>query len=1418
MRKINLATIFYLIPFLLLGIEELRFEHIDNKNGLSHNTVRYITQDSRGLIWIASMNGLDRYDGHKFISIYPEFSPLSLSENNIRRMIEDNHGLLWVQTSSRFINCYDLRKEAFIDYTGTNEARQYRGMKVVSNGDVWLWGTEHGACHVKHHADGISSLHYDRKNIGTNVISFVLEDSSGKIWMGTDRGLSHIENGVPRFHDEELGNYNYHSAFELEDRICFFTHDQKIITYDKNKGHFLPVIDYSQQHARFWINETAALDEHKIVITGKSASLLFDASTSEVSDAAPFFNGENIKDAYTRLDNKGNAWIFNKSGNIWRYDNVTGLFEKFNLIPEPILTIIDHERYDIFIDSKEVTWISTYGNGLFGIERDGQINHYTSDNSDLRTNYLLFVTEDRTGNIWVGTENAGITKISFTEYHDKVFIPEPLRTVSWEETIRSTYEDSNGNLWVGTKNGDVYLYDEAWNRKEVFSGKQKGVYAINADQEGNIWIGTKGDGLRIFPKNGEPGNPNWAYLLSADTNAGENNIYAILRDTKGRMWIGTFGNGLFLCEWESGQLKTKAFPAISKIQKQVRCFLQDSAGRIWAGGENGAVLFQPDSLLGNDEAFEWYYFDRNNPESLNNNIVKTVFEDHQQQIWLGTSGGGLNLAVENKVSGKFTFKHYSSENGLTNNIVQAILQDDNHFLWISTESGLSKFNPDEDLFENFNFTDTWNSDYFLESVALKRKTGELLFGNYNGVYVIDPLSFEKSSYTDPVLLTGLIINGIPVGPNSPESPLKESITKTRKIRLKHNQNSFGLEFSSLNYQDIHSNRYTYILENYDREWNPVTSFNMGSYKNIPPGKYLFRVKNVNNPYTMDSTETRLEIIVAPPFWKSPQAFVIYVILSFLLAWIAFRTVVKMNRLNNQIVIEKELTEYRLRFFTNISHEFRTPLTIIQGSIENMYEMQLSPLVKKQVHTLERSASKLMRLIDQLLEFRKLQNNQMDLQLEHTECVAFSRGIHDMFNETARRKQIDFQFESNKEERVLLLDREKIEKIIFNLLSNAFKHTPEKGKVKMELLFDEDKMNFTLKVSDSGIGIPPEKQHLLFVRFKQIHYTASGIGIGLHLTSELAKAHKGEIVYGESEWGGASFTVTIPMSDQTYTGEQIVQPGTSTNPSTIATLPDEEVPIGDNAVSGKKHAVLLIEDDEEVRLFLEDQLSKFFAVTSAGDGSAGWEMAVEQQPDLIVCDVMMPEMDGFEVTRRIRSDFQSSHIPIILLTALSSDEHQLEGINAGADAYIIKPFSTKYLISRIKKLVEQRERLQYKFAHEPGMVPPATSTSDKDAAFIEKIHAIIEKHLGNSEFSVDDFAKEAHMGRTIFYKKIKGITNYSPNEYLRIIRLKKAAGLLKETVLNISEIAYEVGFNDPDYFSKCFKEQFGITPKKFRSGA
>lgn len=1420
MKKIYLSLwLIYISTVYTYAIEGLRFESITNKDGLSHNTVRSMMQDSRGFMWISTINGLNRFDGHQYTSMHPEFKAPSLAENNIRQTFEDQHGRIWIQSTSRFVNCYDTNIEAFEDYNGKNEAGNYHHIKVMPDGNVWLWGLDDGACYIRYKDNTIHPQLYGIDNIGTNVITFVLEDTSGQVWLGTDKGLVQLINGIPKYCNTEGRTYSYQSVIELHDRIYFFTYNNVILVFDKLRNIFLPVIRFTERES-LKINNTFALDEKYILIASKQNTLILDTENAKVISAKTFLNNEEVYNSSICFDNKGNGWLYNKTGNIWQYQKESGLFRKYNLIPESILSVIDSERYDIFYDSRGIAWITTFGNGLFAIEKNGHLSHYTTVNSGLKTNYLLSVREDRMGDIWIGTENAGIVKISLTQYNNVVFLPDPSKTDYADRTIRSIFEDpATGDIWIGTKSGDVYLFDSELRKKEVFPLRQGVPYTITSDTTGNIWIGTKGNGLLVVPKVKRSLRECYTHLLSDDHKTRANNIYTIFRDHKGRMWVGTFGNGLYRYEFTNGKFHGTRFPVISQKQKQIRCMIQDHTGNIWMGGESGVAVFHPDSLLRDETQFQWFHFDKDNPHSLNNNIVKTIIEDSQHRIWIGTSGGGLNLAVRNKQTGNVEFKHYTSEEGLVNNMVQAMLKDDNHNLWISTESGISTFNPENMMFENYNFLDAWESDLFCEAAAFKRKNGELLFGSFNGMYILNPSSFDVRTVALPIMLTGLSVNGIPVSPNTPDSPLSESITRTKSIRLKNGQNSFSIEFSSLNFQSSHSNRYTYILENYDNDWNPVTQYNIATYKNIPAGKYTLKVKNANNAQA-DQVSTDLEIIVVPPFWKSTKALIIYIVLLVITIYFTMKLIIKMNRLHNEVEVEKQLTEYRLRFFTNISHEFRTPLTIIRGSIENMALVKpLPPVMKKHIQTLDKSSSRLMRLIDQLLEFRKMQNDQMDLRLEDMEVVNFLHGIYELFQESAEKKQINFTFSSDKESKIMLLDHSKLEKIVFNLLSNAFKHTPEKGNISVNLNIDESSERITLKVSDSGIGIPPEKRDLLFMRFKQINYSLSGIGIGLHLSAELTRIHKGEIGYNDSEWGGACFSVSLPTNPEIYDPKDIIKiQEVILNDMPVIEIDEHHTPkekAKENERQSKKYKILLIEDDEEIRSFLEDQLNDIFTVSTASNGLIGWESAIHEEPNLIVCDVMMPEMDGFEVTRKLKSDFQTSHIPIILLTAHSSIEHQLEGINAGADAYIIKPFSTAYLISRITKLIEQREKLQYKFAHEPGMIPTTICTTNKDSEFITKIHAIIEKHIDDADFSIDDFARAVHMGRTIFYKKIKGITNYSPNEYLRIVRLKKATELLKATELNVSEIAYQVGFNDPDYFSKCFREQFGMRPTQFR---
>lgn len=1393
-----------------------RIQNITTREGLSQNTIRCLKQDTRGFIWIGTLNGLDRYDGTEFVVMLPKYgTSTSLSDNRIKSIHEDKYGYMWVQTNIDNINCYDTRLERFIPYHSFSI--NHTDILISNTGDVWLWGSNSGCLRIIHKENNLITNHFGKDKLGSDVVNFVFEGSDKTFWIGTNNKLFSYNNNklITR-----AQNADFHSAVETKEGICFFTNSNKIIILDKETKKPKKELKIHIGDERSKLNNVTLLSTNIILITSKAETYIFDLKSMEVMLANTFFDGKILRNAFTYFDNRNNLWIYNKTGSIWQYNKNSNTFNEIKLIPPSILSFIDLERYSIYHDSRNIIWITTYGNGLFALNQNTgetiHIKHEKNQTSGLRTNFLLSIIEDSSGEIWVGTEYAGISKLSLIINKNKIFFPEGEESNDGDKIIRLIHEDEQENIWLGTKNGNLYIYDKDQNKlvKHVIAGGMP--YALAEDTARNKWVGTKGKGLLVFKQNIFDKFQVYTTSPNDATSISNNNIYAVSKDSKGRMWLGTFGSGLLLAERKKENLTFRKFPELRKQQNRIRSIMQDKSGLIWIGGNSGVTVFNPDELIMNDSLFTSFHFDSKNAKSISNNEVKVIYEDSEGRIWLGTSGGGINLVMrEGKIENTW-FKHFTSEDGLINNIVQGIQEDDNGNLWISTESGISKFDIKSSRFENYNFSDNWEGDLFCESASFKRKKGDILFGSYNGMYIIKPDSMTIKDNSPNVLITSLKINGNKVYPGDPGSPLSKAISLTKRIVLQYHQNSFNLQFASLDFRNPAANSFTYILEGYEKTWNPVTRHHVATYRNIPAGTYIFRVKGGNSLGIWNQNETTLEIKVIPPLWRSAQAILVYMAILILIGFIAIRTIFKINDLNTAVKIEQQLTEYKLHFFTNISHEFRTPLTIIRGTIENLLSQKNIPSdAAKQIGFLEKSSSRLLRLINQLLEFRRLQNDRMELTLEQTEIVAFFKDIFSTFEEPATRKNIAFNFKSNQPSWDMPIDQSMMDKVAYNLLSNAFKFTPENGIIDLKLKIDLQNDRLSFIVSDNGIGVPKEKQSLLFVRFKQINPSSTGTGIGLHLTSELVKAHQGEIKYEESVSGGASFIVNIPLSSKAYENKvKIVDEDNIILERESLNIPERDVFKQRNLQALKKNKLLIIEDDPEISEFLNEQLSEYFQVTTAKNGLIGLEKCIGNQPDLIICDAMMPEMNGFEVTQRLKSEFSTCHIPVIMLTAYASIEHQLLGIEAGADSYITKPFSIRYLLTRIIKLIEQREKLQQKFVKEPGLIQMPVYTVDKDNIFMKKIHEIIEENIENAEFSIETFAASVGMGRTAFFKKIKGLTGFTPNEYMRVLRMKKAAELLTSTTLNVSEVAYKTGINNPFYFSKCFKEQFGVTPSEF----
>lgn len=1422
MKKPIHIIICSLLCLCTLYAKDVNFSQISSTNGLSQNTVRAIATDKNGFVWAGTLDGLNRYDGYNIRSYQLKTGDVnSLGDHRIRDLFAAANGELWVRTYRNEFSCYNPVTDTFTHIRdAAGNLVTYEKFYETTTGDIWLWGR--GAMRLRKEG----GRNWDQAVYLTagEICNFLIEDSAGSIWIGTKNGLTRIAGDNPA----ETYYSNKHcftQAVELNGNIYFSTLNSELFIYDIEQNSFREVVaafeDALINIFRFSPQELLVFSESQGIWIYNIPANTF--RRSELNSDRQF----STSTARIVYDKKGGVWFYNQLGILWHCSGDEGRIRKKYLIPEERIQVTDSDLHSFSIDavladSKGLYWVITYGYGLFCYDpKDDSWTNYTNqpDPNSLPSNYLLSLTEDGYGNLWIGSEYAGLIRMVKNPEYIELLRPEKGSLIGKTNNVRTICEDSRGNIWLGLKNGSLYVYNSSLSEGKCI-GEDLNPYSLVEDNQGRMWVGTKNSGLYLFDIQTFRETTHYRHSDNDPASLLNNVIFHIIKDKEGRMWIASFElGGISLAEENDRGITFRHFITNAGNRSMVRYLFQDEKGRIWAGTSDGLIRFDPDELIRNPEAYVCYTMNLSQPHTISSNDIKTIYQDTEGVVWIGTAGGGLNKYVEAADGKPEQFISFTVNEGMPDNYVLGILEHGND-LWLSSESGLSRFNKMTYSIVTYQFAQKSYGNIFNEGAQFKRADGTMLWGNLDGLMLFNPGKFNPDTNTPPVLLTGMQIDGVDWSHIDP-LPSDKSITYTDQLKLNYRQNVFTLEFASLNLRNPDKNQYTYILENYDRAWSTPSHTNEVTYKNLAPGKYTFMVKGSNSYGIWNDEITSLAITITPPFWKSWVAYLIYFIGILLMLYIAFRLIIKFNRLNNAVEIEKQFTNHKLRFFTNISHEFRTPLTLIQGAVENMNELAgMPPAAKKQLKVLNRNSVNLRRLIDQLLEFRKLQNDVLKLDLEELDIIAFSHDIYSGFQELAIQKSIDYQFVTPMESLSLYVDRKKVDKVLYNLLSNAFKFTPQGGTIELALSSDDKEQKCIISVKDSGVGVPKEKQHLLFSRFTQINFSDSGTGVGLSLVKEFVDVHKGKVYFEDNPEGGAIFHVELSTDKETYTGENFLMsqaqpaaikdiPVTKEDPDNDATDVDHEILAG--------YRLLIIDDNDDIRDFLLDAFRGNLIVDTAINGREGLEKAIETNPDLIICDVMMPEMDGFEVTRQLKSEFQTCHIPIILLTAHSSIEHQLEGIDSGADAYITKPFSLKYVQKRVMKLIEQRELLKKRFSKEFVIDGNLINTTDRDKQFFEKIEQILDANYADSNFTIDHFVELSGTRRTIFFKKVKGITGFSPNELIKMKRLNRSAALLKQGELTVSEISYQVGFEDPYYFSKCFKAHFNCTPTAYRRG-
>lgn len=1394
---------------------EIRSERITITDGLANNTVRCFMQDSKGFIWMGTLNGLNRYDGNSFLSYYPSNEDdISLASRNIHNIEEDRNGFLWIYSPSEQYSCFDLKHARFVDFTGNREMYQKYSKKLIAqNGEVWLWHYGNGARRVTYTNDNFKSVVYkkEKENLPDNNAVFISEGINGCIWIATERGLVKIDGEKETLIDNQD---SFRCLMLYEGNTYFYTNTKKIFRYDPVSSGLVLLAELPLSPEELTAGHLL-LGSEWILFTA-SGSYSYDFRTNELKSASASL-GENVLSGNVISDNKGNYWVFNHTGKVLYIDAKTGKEKVFRLIPEEKMAYIDNERYQVVHDSRDIIWISTYGNGLFAYDTNkDELTHFSVEQrgiSHIASDYLLNVMEDRSGEIWVSSEFLGISRLSIINEGVFRFFPEKASTQDRANTIRLVSRIGD-EIWIGTRQGGLYIYDSQFRLKESRKDLNANIYAVEKDESGKIWLGSRGNGLNID----QVWYRNQAGVSSSLSN---NNVFSIFRDSKERMWIGTFNGGLNLARKNETGYRFRHFFDRTYGQKQIRSICEDRNGMVWVGTSEGLYIFDPDALIKDPE----YYYHYGRAEGkLNSDEIKYLFRDNNGSIWISAAGAGFSVCKDPQDYNSLEFEHYTSRDGLCNDIVQSITEDEQGNIWLGTEYGISKFIPSEKIFENYFLSDYPQGNVYSESAVCRLDDNALLFGTNYGFIVFNSSDIRKPSNSSyQTVFTNLTVNGINILPGEDGSSLKKSLAYADEIKLKHSQNSVRIDFSSFNYADGNQTKYSYMLTNYDKDWSVPGTLNFADYKLLPYGKYELKVRSGNSSGVWNDQISTLKITIDPPFYLTIWAFMIYALLIGIAVYLAYNIIINFNRLHNKIAVEKQLTDYKLMFFTNISHEFRTPLTLIQGAQERIRRLNLhSEELSKPLRTMEKSTSRLLRLIDQLLEFRKMQNNKLALSLENTDVIAMLREIFLSFSDIAESKKMDFSFLPASDSLKMYVDKGKVDKIVYNLLSNAFKYTPQKGKICLCVQTLTERNLLEIQVTDTGVGIPKEKQKELFNRFMQSTFSGESVGIGLHLSYELVQVHKGEISYRENPEGGSVFTVLLPLGTELYRESDFLTPNELMKEEGISgkfvtDSIDKEAAESLLAYTDplNKHRLLVIEDDADVLQYLKEELTPYFNIDTAENGTDGLRIAQEEDIDFIVCDVMMPGMNGYEVLRKLKGDFKTSHIPIILLTALSLPENQLEGIESGAEAYLTKPFSSRLLLAHIIKTLEQREKLKAKFSQESGTLRSAVYSTDRDKEFVEQLDKILLENIGNSDFSVDEFASIMKVGRTIFYKKVKGLTGYSPNEYIRIIRMKRAAELLLSNEYTVSEVSYMVGIEDPFYFSKCFKTQFGVAPSVYK---
>ncbi len=1355
-------TFLILSQIALNAAKESTFRHrvINNSDGLSNGAVTCIYKDHTGYMWFGTWDGLNRYDGSNITVFSPDaFEEGSISNNIIRNIFEDGNKRLWI-VSEDGLNRYNRDKENFNKYlTGLNSKAF-----IENRFKTTLFEDSIVACAVYNHGlflfDGSTF-----KNISADSVS-----------LNNIAGISFFNHKVYILHDDQtLSICKYReNRIELLKKIMI----NEGVPINCNFNHFFI---YREE---LWLATLSKTNELLLIKPESGQSFIIR------------HNNDFLVTAVSGISEKGEMLIGTDAGRVFSIDlnNNATLSDISYLFPEttnPAVKIwcIDNKNLDI-------TWLGTDGYGVMeyffsgkdfrniskGETKKGQLNH----------NIIRAIVENNRGDIYAGTRGAGLNCLK--KQNGNAVIYDKSNGLS-DNAVLSLAEDKYNNIWIGVDGEGIDMLDNKTNSIHhfplEFRHKQAPefghVYSICIDFYGDIWLGTSGNGIVKLKvrqlKNGDYQLDQWQQILSSENGLQSDIVYSIVEAEPNVLWIGTRGGG---------------------VQRY-------------------------NTLTGNFEIFRAL----DNQESIPNDDVLTLFMASTQKLWVGSSGG---LTLIDQSYTPYKFVHYNRINGLPSNTVHAIQQDEKGNLWVSTNDGLSRLKPETGEFWNFNNSDGLiNYEYCDNSSCRGQFTGDLYFGGTNGIDVFNPSKIKLSVNNPPLVFTGFYLNQ---QKQSIGGILNQNIDLTDTIILDYNQNFFGFSFTSLNYHNKSKAEYAYKLDDFNKDWVTLKDNSPALFTNVLHGEYTFNIRWTNEDKSWSNEVRTIKIVVNPPWWQTWWAYFLYLMIFLLLTSLAIGLIIARHKVKTNIKIKeielstaRKLHQYKLQFFTNIAHEFRTPLTLIMAPAihllnKNSADPQTIPFLK----SIQENSRRLMHLIGELTEFRKVESNIKCLQIAEHDVFKFAQHIYETFLYYAESHKILLHLDLEGNNPLGWIDNNVIEKIMVNLISNAIKFTPAEGNIHIKIKRTVNDRLF-IEVKDTGSGFPEHLQSRIFDRFffgsnqQGSHKSSMGSGVGLALTKSLVQLHKGTISVNSQIHKGSTFIIEIPVNENDYAESEKASVSPLISDHLEQNISDEFVAsekfFATDVISTTPDAentkILIVDDNPDIRQLVIQLMGGEYRFIEAENGRIALNLIREHNIDLVISDVLMPELDGMELCKSIKEGFDTCHIPVILLTAKGNLENRIDGINLGADSFIPKPFDPRHLKARINQLIEVREKIRSQIKESPeDSGHKIQGLNSKDARFMKKLQQYINDNLGNPELDADMMKEYLGLSKTLLYTKIKALTTFAPHGYIKHCRLKKAGQLLLHTDANVSEIIYEVGFNNRTYFYRAFKEMYECSPRDYQA--